>query len=589
MQQWTRQTLLIYLEHALRYRGQALFIISGVLIAMALDLVRPIALKYLFDTFTLPTGWALWSALTILGIWSALGLLRYVIWRLIGKSNNKFQPRVISDLMNTCYEYMLKHSYGFYTNNFAGSIQTKVRKFAYAFEAVADQVCFDLGRSLLAIGCMVVILLIYFWQIGLMMLVWVVAYFTFTYIFAKYKLKYDIAQSEQDTVVTAHLADTLSNHSNINLFSAHDREVNVFREITDTLYKLRKKSWDLGLIAEVFQGISMISLEITVMIYIVYSLHGGVATVGDVLFAQAYMSRLFENTWNMGRHIRKVYEQLANANEMTEMLFIEHEVKDVSPSQVLTGVNGQVSFVNVGFGYQEHQRVFSDFSLDIRNGEKVALVGPSGAGKSTIVKMLLRYAEVNFGQILIDGQDISQVTQSSLHEQVTLVPQDPSLFHRSLYDNIRYGKPDATMEEVVEASRMAHCHDFIMGFEEGYDTLVGERGVKLSGGERQRVAIARAILRNCPILVLDEATSSLDSESETYIQAALHNLMKDKTVLVIAHRLSTIREMDRIVVIEKGQIIEQGSHQQLLAELNGTYQKLWNIQVGGFIPNVASA
>ncbi|MCK4891750.1 MAG: ATP-binding cassette domain-containing protein, partial [Candidatus Pacebacteria bacterium] len=229
------------------------------------------------------------------------------------------------------------------------------------------------------------------------------------------------------------------------------------------------------------------------------------------------------------------------------------------------------------------RKVFEKFDLTIKGCQRVALIGPSGAGKTTVIKLLLRNFDVFGGKILIDDQDISKVTQESLWENISLVPQDPILFHRSLMENIRYGKFDATDVEVIKASKLAHCHEFISDLPEKYDTFVGERGVKLSGGERQRVAIARAILRNAPILVLDEATSSLDSQSESLIQDALDKLMKNKTVIVIAHRLSTIVKMDRIIYIDKGRIIEEGTHEELLRKNKGQYRKLWELQAGGFI------
>ncbi|MDP3793762.1 MAG: ATP-binding cassette domain-containing protein, partial [Candidatus Uhrbacteria bacterium] len=235
------------------------------------------------------------------------------------------------------------------------------------------------------------------------------------------------------------------------------------------------------------------------------------------------------------------------------------------------------------FSYHQTRTVLRDFTLKIKPREKVALVGPSGAGKSTVVKILLRFYDLDRGKILIDGQTVARITQDSLHECFALVPQEPLLFHRTLMDNIRYGKRDAGDEEVIEAAKKARCHEFIKSSPQGYETYVGERGIKLSGGERQRIAIARAILKNAPILVLDEATSSLDSESESLIQDALHELMKNKTVIVIAHRLSTIMEMDRIVVMENGRVIDTGTHDTLLKK-GGLYQKLWEIQAGGFLP-----
>jgi ATP-binding cassette subfamily B protein len=258
------------------------------------------------------------------------------------------------------------------------------------------------------------------------------------------------------------------------------------------------------------------------------------------------------------------------------------DVADPKAPVQLGTVRGEVSFDDVGFRYQGNQSVISDFSLTIRSGEKVALVGSSGAGKSTITKLLLRLFDVTSGSVKIDGIDVRDMAQDDLRAHIAFVPQDPVLFHRTLMDNIRYGRRDATDEEVIEAARKAHCHEFIERLSKGYETYVGERGVKLSGGERQRIAVARAILKNAPILVLDEATSSLDSESEALIQDALNVLMEGKTVIAIAHRLSTIMHMDRILVIEGGRIADQGTHQELLSR-EGLYQKLWNIQAGGFL------
>jgi ATP-binding cassette subfamily B protein len=308
----------------------------------------------------------------------------------------------------------------------------------------------------------------------------------------------------------------------------------------------------------------------------------GKITVGDVVMVQGYLAQMFRQLWDLGKNIRQVYEHCANANEMTEKLIEPHEVVDAPGVSVLKVPVGQVEFRNVNFHYHHETPMLEDFSLTIPAGKRVALIGPSGGGKTTLVRILLRLVDIQSGAILVDGQNIASVTQNSLREQVTMVPQEPILFHRSLRDNIAYGKSDATEDEIVTAAKAAHCHEFISELPDGYDTLVGERGVKLSGGQRQRVAIAMAILRNSPILILDEATASLDSESEGLIQDALKNLMRGKTSIVIAHRLSTTRHADAIVVLEKGKIIEIGRHHELLTIKDGIYQKLWNIQVGGF-------
>ena len=305
-------------------------------------------------------------------------------------------------------------------------------------------------------------------------------------------------------------------------------------------------------------------------------------TVGDIVLLQSYLLRTFDILWDVGKNIRQVYEALADANEMTQILLEPHEIVDAPNASSLKVTSGEIKFENVDFRYHDNASVLEKFDLVIKPGEKVAFIGPSGGGKSTIVKLLLRFHDLQGGKILVDGQNIALATQDSLRANLSLVPQEPILFHRSLMENIRYSKPDASDKEVIEAAKAAHAHEFICACSEGYDTFVGERGIKLSGGERQRVAIARAILKNAPILVLDEATSSLDSESELYIQDALKKLMQGKTVIVIAHRLSTIMQMDRIIVLENGRITEQGKHEELLKMEQGTYQRLWGIQAGGF-------
>jgi ATP-binding cassette subfamily B protein len=279
----------------------------------------------------------------------------------------------------------------------------------------------------------------------------------------------------------------------------------------------------------------------------------------------------------------KIYERLAEAEEMTRILNMPHQIIDTNKARTLKVNKGEITFEDVSFKYEEGEDVIKNFNLTVKPGQKVALVGLSGSGKSTLTKLLLRLYDVVGGKILVDGRNIAKVTQESLRNNISLVPQDPILFHRSLMENIRYGRFGATDEEVIQAAKLAYCDEFISKLKEGYQSTVGDRGIKLSGGERQRIAIARAILKNSPILILDEATSSLDSESEKYIQKSLDNLMKNKTVLIIAHRLSTIKRADRIVVISNKKIVEDGNHNKLIKIEDGIYKRLWNIQVGGFI------
>ncbi|PIZ94618.1 MAG: hypothetical protein COX81_02975 [Candidatus Magasanikbacteria bacterium CG_4_10_14_0_2_um_filter_37_12] len=346
---------------------------------------------------------------------------------------------------------------------------------------------------------------------------------------------------------------------------------------------MRRFTWDLSSVFDAAQWLLMIALEIGLMVVAVKLWKIGILTIGDFVLIQAYIMRMFEKLWGFGRVVRDFYEHLADAEEMTEILDTPHEIVDSRRAKPLQIKKGKINFEGVYFSYHKTRQVISKFNLAIKPGEKIALVGPSGAGKTTVIKLLLRQHDVTRGKISIDDQLINQITLESLWSNISMVPQDPVLFHRTILENIRYGKPEASDEEVVFAAKVAHCHEFISEFSDQYNTYVGERGVKLSGGERQRVAIARAVLRNSPILVLDEATSSLDSESEHLIQDALDYLMQKKTVIVIAHRLSTIMKMDRIAVIARGQILEQGTHKELLRKKQGIYKKLWDRQVGGFV------
>jgi ATP-binding cassette, subfamily B, bacterial len=582
MQKFTKQTLKIYWQHAQQYRWRAFLVMLGIIAMTGIDTVKPLLYKRFFDTAISLGLTNVTPLVNILLLLLVLSAVIRLIWSFTMFGISQFESRTMSDLLNTCYEYLLNHSYNFFSNNFIGSLVTKVRRFQRSFEVIADQLYLDLGRSILIITFIVGVLFWRYWVLGAAMLVWVLAFAALSVIFARYKIKYDLIRADLDSKTTAQLADTMMNNQNIKLFASFDSEFKAFRRITDILFEARKKAWNVGNALEIVQSLLTITLEVSMLYLGIKLWQRGIITIGDFALLQAYILRILDKSWGIGSNIKKIYESLADANEMTEMLIEPHEIVDQPRAKKLKVSTGAISFQDVNFSYHEESSIFSGFNLNVAAGERVALIGPSGGGKSTIVKLLFRFLDIQGGQITIDGQNIAHVTQDSLRRQISLVPQEPILFHRSLLDNIRYGRPGATEEQVIAAAKAAHCHEFIAAFSEGYSTFVGERGVKLSGGERQRVAIARAILKNAPILVLDEATSSLDSESEHYIQDALHTLMKGKTTIVIAHRLSTIMEMDRIVVIENGKITEQGKHEELLKAKQGTYQRLWHIQAGGF-------
>ena len=578
-----RRTLSIFWQHAKRYRWQMAVVLCGVLGYTFFITYTPLLYRNLLNTLAGgPSGATVSAAIRIILIILAANLTRNAIWRTGLFVNDYFQPKVMYDLTNTCYEYLHQHSYGFFTSKFVGSLVTKVKRFERSFEVIAEQVMFNLGRSILDVGMIVTVLLWQYRLFGLVVLGWCLIFSVFSVFVALYKLPYDLKRAEADTTTTAQLADSITNNINIKLFTNFLKEKGMFGEVAYRQFKLRKKTNNIGTISDAVQGLMGAALEFGVMYLAIRSWRNGTLNIGDVALLQAYLLRIFDNLWDTGKNVRNIYEALADASEMTEILLTPHEVQDAPAAKKLVVRKGELDFRNISFGYYRETPVLKNFDLKISPGERIALIGPSGGGKSTIVKLLFRFHDLQSGHICIDGQDISMVTQDSLRAKLALVPQDPILFHRSLMDNIRYARPGASDRQVIRAAKMAHAHEFISSFRDGYGTLVGERGIKLSGGERQRVAIARAILKDAPILVLDEATSSLDSESELYIQDALKKLMKDRTTIVVAHRLSTIMQMDRIVVVSAGKVIEEGRHDELLKVKKGLYQKLWEIQVGGF-------
>ncbi len=495
----------------------------------------------------------------------------------------KYSPKAINELSNRLYQALAMHSYSFFSNNFSGSLVRKVQRTGMAFGTIVSILLYNGLQLVITIIVAVVLTYAKSPALSAVFIVWLALIFVFNYFFAKRFQVLREKRAKADSEATGALSDAITNSTNVLLFNGFEHERGL---IDSTLFKLaglRTRVWTYGVWSWQIQGIFIWVVEVIALLFLFSGWKAGRYSVGDFALVQLIIIQLANAVWSVGQSFRDWMEATADCKEMLDIINTPYEIVDVPGAKVLNATAGEIVFNKVKFNYNETRTVLPDFSLNIKPGEKIALVGSSGAGKSTIVKLLFRFYDVTAGKILIDGQNIAKVTQESLRNAISLVPQDPLLFHRSLMDNIRYGRRDATDEEVYAAAKKAHCHEFISALSDGYKTFVGERGIKLSGGERQRVAIARAILKNAPILVLDEATSSLDSESEMLIQQALEELMRDKTVIVIAHRLSTIAKMDRIIVMENGKIIDQGTHASLIKKRGGVYKKLWSIQAGGFI------
>jgi ATP-binding cassette subfamily B protein len=581
----TKTTLKIFFNHAKKHGWLGFLVFISIIGASVSNTVVPLYFKKFFDVLTSGVGKtegyeAMIGILIIIGI---IELIHWLFWRMENLSSTYFQTKVITDLDRFSFRKIHEHSFSFFNNSFTGSLVKKVNYFSKSFEAIADILTYNIIPLITTIAFITIVLARENVLLGLIIIAWVMIYVTINYFLAQIKLKYDIIATEAKTIQTGDLADTITNSSNVKMFNGIERENQTFKDLSDDLKKKRQFSWNLENIFEGIQAFLMIGFEL-IFFYIGLKLwQKDMFSVSDFVLLQSYVLMVMMRIWNFGKVIRRLYQHLADAEEMVEIIETPVEIIDHKKAQELNITEGKIEFNMVDFCYYKTRKVLDKFNMKIKSQEKVALIGPSGAGKSTVIKLLLRNHDITSGKILIDGQRILYATQDSLWQNISLVPQDPILFHRSLIENIRYSKPEASDKEVVEAAKLANAHEFIKGFPDGYKTYVGERGVKLSGGERQRVAIARAILRNAPILVLDEATSSLDSESEKLIQHALERLMQDKTVIVIAHRLSTIRKMDRIIFMEEGKIQEEGIHEDLIKLDNGKYRKMWEVQARGFI------
>ena len=496
------------------------------------------------------------------------------------------------------HRYVLRQSLDFFQNDFAGRIATKVM-----------QTALGVRDAVMKIGEVFVYITVYFlsalglfaaidWRLAIPLSLWLLGYIGAMRFFVPRLGKISEEQADMRSLVTGRIVDSYTNISTVKLFAHADREDGYAREgmgmMLDTVYRsMRLTTW-LTVILALLTGM-LITMSAAVSIWLWQT---GAATPGAVAFSVGLAMRLKGLSHWIIWEVAGLFEDIGVVHDGIETIARERSITDAAEARPLRVTHGEIRFEGLHFNYGKDTAAKGHAAVDgvnlaIRPGEKVGLVGRSGAGKSTLVSLLLRFYDVEAGRIVIDGQDISGVTQESLRASIGLVTQDTSLLHRTIRDNILYGKPEAPMAELIGAAERAHAHDFIAALEDqkgrkAYDAHVGERGVKLSGGQRQRIAIARVLLKNAPILILDEATSALDSEVEAAIQESLYNLMEGKTVIAVAHRLSTIAAMDRLIIMDRGRIVEEGSHQHLLRQ-GGIYASLWQRQSGGFLAHEVEA
>ncbi|KTD24967.1 multidrug resistance ABC transporter ATP-binding protein [Legionella lansingensis] len=507
-----------------------------------------------------------------------------VTWRTLGFLNYKYESVIKNQIISQTFEYVLGSSYQFFQDNLSGRIADQITTLADNLEIILHRVSVDFirGVSLLIVSFITAyyVNVLFFYILFL----WFIAFASFSIFMSRRLVHLSDEHASSESLLSGQLVDALSNQSNIRIFSQKTYELVRMSRFFHLVQQAFQRKEIFIVLLSCVQG-AMIAVMMGFAAFTLIHLYGkGLISIGDFALILGLSMELGHMMWYTMFQVDQFNQALGKCKQSLKALILPHDIKDKNEVTQLAVTQGRIEFSKVKFHYRGAYSLFQNKSVTIEAGRKVGLVGYSGSGKSTFVNLILRLYDVVGGQILIDGQDIRSVTQDSLRQAIAMIPQDPTLFHRSLMDNIRYGRTEATNEEVIAASQKAHAHEFITQLPEGYDALVGERGVKLSGGQRQRIAIARAILKNAPILILDEATSQLDSITEANIQESLWELMQGKTTLVIAHRLSTLLHMDRILVFDKGHIVEDGSHNELLQQ-QGLYKTLWDAQVGGFLPD----
>ena len=582
-----KRTLYYYWQSSKKYKWYA---IGALLSTPVVVLIRTTLVQLIFASMIedvskgipedqiiptlLPKGIAL-VALQLF-VSAILGWLRvYWCW--------KYELLTLFDLGTVCFDAISKQSMRFHSDRFSGSLVSQTNKFISSLERLFDVIVFEALYLVSMIVLIIVVLIPRAPLFALILLALIIVYVMCSALTFKHISHLNEEHAEAENKQTGQLADSVSNILSVKSYGREAHERHRYANFNRATYNAGINMMNATMKRELVFSLVNICIIAALVVFMMYgnTVFGfGISTlILCVNYSMSIMSELW-NVNNIFKHINRVF---GDAHEMTIILDTEDDVIDVPGAKELKVKKGEIDFEGIRFKHADAKApIFDDFTLHIKPGERVGLVGVSGSGKTTLTKLLLRFADVSEGEILIDGQNVSKVQQVSLRENIAYVPQETTLFHRSIAENIAYGKPDATPKEIERAAKLANAHEFIVNLPNGYDTLVGERGIKLSGGQRQRVAIARAILKDAPILVLDEATSALDSESEALIQDALEKLMKGRTSIVVAHRLSTIASMDNIVVLEDGKIVEHGNHRALIKR-GGAYSQLWSRQSGAFL------
>ncbi len=553
--------------------------------------VPPLIVAKLVNIFVAEGRIPLIILIKYVSLFGGLWILGEIFWRIGFHFLISLETKGINNLAKNAFNLLADRDYNFYINNFVGSLTKKSLAFSKNFETFTDTLVFNVVNNIFPFIFVIIVLWRYSPWIPIILIICLIIVIIIAVPIIRRRSKIVAERHVASSNMVGRLSDSLTNMLAVKSFAKEKQEYITYGKYVDEFTIKFKEAADYQnlkfdtKVSPLYVGTNVIGLIMAIFFTQKFGLQAGA-----IIIVFSYYSQITRMFWEINRVYRTIESSMSEAAEFTQMFIEPPIIQDTENADTLKISEANISFNHAGFKYDfekekdedERGSFLNDFNLDIKGNQKIGLVGPSGGGKTTITKLLLRFIDLQEGSITVDGQDIKEVTQKSLRENIAYVPQEPLLFHRTLLENISYGDEKATEDDVLRAAKIAHADDFINQLPQGYQTLVGERGIKLSGGQRQRVAIARALLKNSPILILDEATSSLDSESEKYIQEGLLELMKGKTAIVIAHRLSTIKHLDRIIVLDHGKIVEDGTHDELVKK-KGLYAKLWSHQSGEFL------
>ena len=583
-----RDVLAFLFRHWRREKVLVAATAASMAVATVADLLMPLYSGRLIDAISASVSArsaGLHSALHAVGLMACLGVV-LVVGRHAGFLGIvRLTLRLMSRFASDAFWRVQRFSTDWHANNFSGSIVRRVTRGMWATDLMNDTLLLALWPAVLVLVGSSILLGMHWPMMGAIVSVGAVLYIALSITLSlRFVAPAARLSNVQDTRIGGAMADAVTCNPVVKAFGAEEREDRRLHKVVDKWRRRTFRTWIRGTWSGTVQLLVLLGLRISVILYALLLWWQHRASPGDIAFVLTSYFIIHGYLRDIGQHVANLQRSV---NDMEEMVAIESlpiGVMDSRSARAIRITEGDIRLDRVTFQYGAHATpLFENFSLHIPGGQRVGLVGHSGSGKTTFVKLLHRLYDINGGQVLVDGQNIAEVTQDSLRSQMALVPQEPILFHRSLAENIAYGRPSATRKQIEEAARLAHAEEFILRQPKGYATLVGERGVKLSGGERQRIALARAFLADTPVLILDEATSSLDSESEAMIQEATERLMVGRTAIVIAHRLSTVRMLDRILVFDHGEVVEEGTHESLVMQQDGTYKRLFDRQALGLL------